>query len=218
MSLEPRAKHSFKFIDCVQLAEILGRRAWDEQELLEILEEIPSDSIYYHVFSTFLRHKYIMGPYPNDFATWAATQVGDHVLGERLGIIDPYEFASVDDLRWEIVTIIDDHLSELRHIPRVTYGQAFYFMRSYIIEVPTMREAWTLDEFAQSLRKVDVGVIYFHLFEARQRGQKQSDFATWFEGGLGRSDLAKKLNEIHPYMSSLEGIRDQILQICSEEA
>ena len=94
-----------KLINCVALSEILGRRAWGEQELLEILEEIPTDSIYYHVFSTFLRHKYITGPHPNDFANWAANPIGDDALRERLGIIDPYESDSAGALRWEIVTI-----------------------------------------------------------------------------------------------------------------
>lgn len=216
MSEDRRARHSFKFIDCVELAEILGMKAWDEQNLLEIIEEVPVDSINYHVFSTFLRHKYLVGPYPNDFATWAALHVRDRVLGERLGVIDPYEFESVEALRGEIVTTIDDHLSKLRQIPRVIDGEAFYFMRSRTIEVPGTQEAWTLADFLERLREVDVGVIYFHFFEARRRGKKQSDFAAWFEAELDRPDLARKLAEINPYMRSLEGIREAVLQICME--
>ena len=211
-----RAKEPFKFINCVELSEILGIKAWDEQELLEILEEIPLDSIHYHVFSVFLRHKYIVGPYPNDFATWAAIQVRDRVLGERLGVLDPYEFDSIEALRGEIVTIIDDHLSKLRHIPRVMYGEPFYFMRSQVIEIQSPLEAWTLNDFCECLREIDVGVIYFHFFEARHRGQKQSDFEIWFEQGLGEHDLAQKMMEINPYMSSLEGIREKVLEISAE--
>jgi hypothetical protein len=211
-----KAKNPFQFINCVELSEILGKKTWDEQELLESIEDAPLDSIYYHLMSAFLRHKYISGPYPNDFATWAAIEVRDRILGERLGVVDPYEFDSLEDLRGEIVTIIDDHLSKLRHTPRVLYGEPFYFMRSRIIEIPSPLQAWTLSDFIECLREIDVGVIFFHFFEARRRGRRQTDFATWFEEGLGRPDLAQKVLEIHPYMSSLEGIREKVLEICAE--
>lgn len=211
-----KAKHPFSFTNCVELSEILGKKAWDEQELLDAIEEAPLDSIYYHLISAFLRHKYIAGPYPNDFATWAAVEVRDRVLGERLGVIDPFEFESLEDLRTEIMTIIDRHLSELQHAPQVLYGEPFYFMRSKIIAIADHREAKSLKEFAEALREVDVGVIYFHFFEARRRGGKQPDFATWFEESLGRPDLAQKTLEIHPYMSSLETIREKMLEICAE--
>jgi hypothetical protein len=80
------AKGSFLFTGCWELREMVGRSARDEQQLLEAIEEIPLDSLSYHTQSFFLRHKYIAGPYPNDFATWAAIQVRDRVLGEKLGI------------------------------------------------------------------------------------------------------------------------------------
>ena len=83
-----KVERPFLFVGCWELREMLGRSARDEQQLLEAIEEVPSDSIYYHTHSFFLRHKYIAGPYPNDFATWAAIQVRDRVLGEKLGIHD----------------------------------------------------------------------------------------------------------------------------------
>jgi hypothetical protein len=84
-----RAEHPFVFVGCWELREMLGRSARDERQLLEAIEEVPLDSIYYHTHSFMLRHKYIAGPYPNDFATWAAIQVRDRVLGEKLGILSP---------------------------------------------------------------------------------------------------------------------------------
>ena len=44
-------KNSFQFMACWELREMLGRRANDVQELLEALEEIPLDSIYFHTHS-----------------------------------------------------------------------------------------------------------------------------------------------------------------------
>ena len=124
----------------------------------------PSTPSSYHTHSFFLRHKYIAGPYPNDFATWAAIQVRDRVLGEKLGILDPYDFESLEALRTEIVNIIDEHLSQLQIIPRVVYGEPFHFMQSRIIEVPTGLEARTLTEFRKILATVDASVSLLSQF------------------------------------------------------
>src|SRR5207237_4089275 len=124
------AKHPSQFMACWELREMLGRRAADVQELLDGLEEVPLDSIYFHTHSYFLRHPYIAGPYPNDFANWTAIQLRDRVLGERLAVIDPFEVSDVEALRNELVTILDDHLSHVGSVPRVVYGELFFFMQS----------------------------------------------------------------------------------------
>src|SRR5512137_194112 len=160
------AEHPFLFTGCWELREMLGRSARDEQQLLEAIEEVPLDSIYYHTHRFFLRHRFIADPYPNDFATWTAIQVRDRVLGERLGILDPYDFENLEALRSEIVNIIDEHLSQLQIIPRVIYGEPFHFMQSRIIEVPTGLEARSLREFRKILATVDASAVYYHNFEA----------------------------------------------------
>jgi hypothetical protein len=215
--LKKTAEHPFSFVGCWELREMLGRSARDEQQLLEALEEIPLDSIYYHTHSFFLRHKYIAGPYPNDFATWAAIQVRDRVLGEKLGVLDPYDFENLESLRAEIVTIIEEHLSELQIIPRAIYGEPFHFMQSRIVEAPTGLKARTLTEFREILANVDISVIYYHTFEAVLRlGRRNGDFALWIEGQLGLPELARKISKLDPYMTSLETIRGRMVKLCDE--
>jgi hypothetical protein len=209
------AKHPFLFVGCWELRQMLGRSARDEQQLMETIEEIPLDSIYYHMHSFLLRHRYIAGPYPNDFATWAAIQVRDRVLGERLGILYPYDFGDLESLRAKIINIIEQHLSELQIIPRVLYGEPFHFMQSRIIEIPTGLEARTLAEFREILATVDVSVIYYHTYEAILRlGRSKGDFAVWMEEQLGMPDLANQIAKLDPYLTSLETIRHRILKIC----
>ncbi len=215
--LKKIAEHPFSFVGCWELREMLGRSARDEQQLLEALEEIPLDSIYYHTHSFFLRHKYIAGPYPNDFATWAAIQVRDRVLGEKLGVLDPYDFENLESLRAEILTIIEEHLSELQIIPRAIYGEPFHFMQSRIVEAPTGLKARTLTEFREILANVDISVIYYHTFEAVLRlGRRNGDFALWIEGQLGLPELARKISKLDPYMTSLETIRGRMVKLCDE--
>jgi hypothetical protein len=209
----------FDFVGCWELREMLGRSARDERQLLEAVEEVPLDSIYYHTHSFFLRHKYIAGPYPNDFATWAAIQVRDRVLGEKLGILNPYDFESLESMRAEIVTIIADHLSRLQVIPRVIYEEPFHFMQSRIIAAPTGLQARTLAEFREVLASADASVIYYHTFEAILRlGKPKGDFALWMEEQLGLPELGERIDKIDPYRISLESVRARILKLCDDFA
>jgi hypothetical protein len=211
------AEHPFVFVGCWELREMLGRSARDERQLLEAIEEVPLDSIYYHTHSFLLRHKYIAGPYPNDFATWAAIQVRDRVLGEKLGILSPYDFQNLESLRAEIVTIISDHLSKLQIIPRVIYEEPFHFMQSRIISAPTGLQVRTLAEFRKVLATVDDSVIYYHTFEAILRlGKPQGDFALWMEEQLGLPELGQRISRIGPYRISLESARSRILNLCDQ--
>src|SRR6188508_2315910 len=103
----------------------------------------------FHLFpyhSYFLRHSYVERVYPNDFAQWVAMEVRDHVLGERLSVVDPFEFRELESLRAELISVIDDHLSRTPIVPRVMFGEPFYFNKSRIIQVPTRTEVETLLE------------------------------------------------------------------------
>ena len=208
----------FHFMDYIEIKELLGKKADDEQELLEIIEEVSSDSIYYHMHSCFLRHFYLAGSYPNDFSIWVAGQVRDRVLGEKLALVTPSGDKNLEDIRTELIEIIDTHLSSLKIVPSVVYGEPLYFMQSSIIEVPTGVVASNLEEFIEALKIVDASAIYNHIFEARLRDRKgRSDFAIWMEQSINRKELADKFEMVDSYMYSLEGLRDKLLQVCKHE-
>ena len=212
-----RATQPFQFIGCSELQEILGEHAEDEQELAELIEEVPVDSIYFHTHSYFLRHRFIERVYPNDFAQWVETQVRDHALGERLAVVDPFDFPSLEALREELISIIDDHLSSTPIVPRVVFGAAFHFNRSRILEVPTGLEAWTLAEFRNAVSEVDVSALYYHFFEAHLRlNREENDFAAWVRSSLGMPEVADRIRATNPYLGSLERLRSSLLTVCDE--
>jgi len=208
----------FHFVGCIEIKELLGKKADDEMKLLELIEEVPIDSIYYHTHSYFLRHYYLTGQYPNDFANWAAIQVRDRVLGEKLGGVTPLGCKSLEDVREEIIEIIDDHLTTIKIIPFVINGQPFYFMKSRIIEVPSGVHVNSLLEFRNALINIDASAIYYHIFESRLRVQKKrSDFSIWVRDILGLNELSEKFESIDCYMYSLEGLREKMIDLCNRE-
>jgi len=208
------ASQPFVFIGCVELRQTLDHRATDERELLERLEEVPAGSVFYHTHGYFLRHRPITTAYGNDFASWVATQVRDQVLAERLAVVNPFEFSTLEQLREELASAIHDHLLRLSTVPRVEFGEPFYFQQSHIVEVALGAGANTLAEFRAGLEAVDASAIYFHMVEARARlGRRAGDFAEWIRTSLDLPDLADRIERIDTYMTGLERVRARVLAL-----
>ncbi|MGH7255226.1 MAG: DUF5752 family protein [Nitrospirales bacterium] len=213
---EHKARTPFYFAGCLELREMLGRKAADVQQLMTIIEEAPLDAIYYHTHSYFLREEHIPTLFPNDFATWAAISVRDRVLGERLGLLDPFAFRDLEALRTELVSTIESHLQSLWNVPRLIHGEPFEFIRSHIIEIDLELTAGTLKEFREHLATVDRSALFNHICEARiRKGRQSGDFVAWIESstGLGLPELAAQVAAIQPLGLTLEGIRGRILAV-----
>lgn len=171
-----------------------------------------------HTHSVFLRHRRITGAYPNDFANWVATQVCDQVLAECLALVDPFQFASLEELRDEFVSVIDHHIAEVHPVPRIVFGDALFLVQSHLIQVRTGLQAATLGEFRRCLADVEQSAIYFHALHARvMGGVPGGDFARWIGGELGRPALAAEIERINPYLGGLEQIRLETLRLIDAE-
>ncbi len=213
--MRPRADVPFEFFGCVELRQMLGLRAETERELAAYLKQVSLDSIFYHTHGSLLRHRYRAGLYSNDFATWAAIQVRDRVLGERLAVLEPLDFETLSDLRDKIIAVVEDHMTSMTIVPRVVYGEPFHFIESRIVGVPTGIEVRTLEEFRNTLSELDSSAIYYHALEARVRlDRRQNDFAVWLRDSLGLPALATKVQALDPYIGGLERVRSQMLTYC----
>jgi maltose alpha-D-glucosyltransferase/alpha-amylase len=207
----------FTFVACMELKEFVGLRAENERQLAQMLDEVPLDSIYYHTHGFLLRPRLLAGAYPNDFATWVDVQVRDRVLGERLAMVDPADFATLQALREELVSVVDEHLRRIGIVPQVVSGDPFDFIQSRIVEIPTGIEVRTLQELRDALLDVDQSAIYFHLVESRLRlGRGRNDFAAWLEQGLGLPELATRVQTVNPYAGSLEQARARLITLLDE--
>ncbi len=207
----------FTFVACMELKEYIGLRAENERQLAQLLDEVPLDSIYYHTHGFLLRPRLLAGAYPNDFATWVDVQVRDRVLGERLAMVDPADFTTLQALREELVSVVDEHLRRIGIVPQVVSGDPFDFIQSRIVEIPLGIEVRTLQELRDALLDVDQSAIYFHLVESRLRlGRGRNDFAAWLEQGLGLSELASRVQAVNPYAGSLEQARSRLIALLDE--
>src|SRR5437762_12340403 len=168
------AAHPFVFLGCVELRQTLDMHAADERELMHRVAEAPADSVFFHTFGYVLRHRPFTTAYGNDFARWAALEIGDRTLAERLAVVDPFAFQHVEALREHLVTILQDHLRARGGDLRVEFDRAFHFQRSHLVEVELGLVATTLAEFRAGLASVDASAIYLHAVEARARGGRRA--------------------------------------------
>jgi hypothetical protein len=206
----------FVFTACVELRQTLQRTAHDARELMERLREAPDDAVLFHVHGYFLRHRPFTIAYGNDFARWAAVELADMALGERLAVVDPFQYGRLSELREALVAIIGSHAAT-RPGPRVEFQRAFHFQRSRMVLVPVGPPVGTLAEFRQGLAAVDASAIYHHMVEARARASRpRSDFAEWVGTALDLADLATQIERIDLYLTTPERVRGRLLLLVDQ--
>lgn len=209
-----RAKEPFRFYDRAHLKELTGLRARNLWELSDVLKKVPDSSIYYHTHHFIEEHQYLTPEPANDFGLWVSDVLSDDVLGEKLSSIDTFAFASLGALRERLVNIIEEHLSTQAERRNALEGREFYFMKSVSVVMPTPYLAHDLREFAQVLRKLVQGSLYYHIFEARLRlGRPTNDFSLWLENNLDEGELAAAIARLDPYNYTLEGLRSTLIQL-----
>ncbi|MFQ5736906.1 MAG: DUF5752 family protein [Thermodesulfobacteriota bacterium] len=212
-----QSEKSFKFYECFVLTKLTGRKASDILQLVEILQQISTESIFHHMHQYYLKPHVVPPEFPNDFAVWAAESLEEHSLAEALANVNPFEFNNIEGLRTEIIRIIIEHLKNYPQPRPVLPGREFLFNEGVTLVLPTGIEAENTADFLEALGKVDYSSVYFHFYEARLRlGKERDDFSEFLETCLGCSDIALKIKSLDPYMYSTETLREKIIKIVKE--
>ena len=211
-----KAKEPFRFFTKLHLSELTGLRATTLGQLLALIKNVPGSCIYHHTHRFLQQHQYLSPEPPNDFAYWVTDTLGEDELGERLVSIDTMQYSTIRDLREKIASTIEKYLDDnsWAKMKFARSGEEFHFIKSVSFVLPTAYIAYDLNEFILILRKIAIDSIYFHIFEARLRLENPTnDFALWIEQSLGDKKLADNISSFDPYSSTLEDLRNKIIQI-----
>ena len=209
------ANEPFRFYTRLHLSELTGLRASTLAQLLAILRDISGSSICHHTHRFLQQHQYLSPEPPNDFAYWVTEVLGEDELGERLASIDTMRFPNIRSLREKIIETIEDYMKEnpLAKLKFAKEGAEFHFIKSVSFIMPSNYVATDLKEFVDILKKITIDSIYFHIFEARLRLEKQSnDFSRWIETSLGDKKLADQISRIDPYTRTLDDLRNVLIK------
>lgn len=206
----------FVFRQCVSILKSTGKKAGNLRELREVISSVSDESISHHTYQYFLKGHIL--EYTNDFAHWIGESLEERALGERLSGIDPYDFKKIDELRSELLRVIDEYLEKFPEPREAIPGDEFYFNETLTLIFPAGMVVRNLAEFLMGIKYIDAGSIYYHFYEARTRlGSGADDFSVWINSSLGKKELAQKIRAIDPFMRSVEGIREYIAETVEEE-
>ena len=129
----------FAIRDCALIAVATGSRAETLKDLRDNLLDCPAACLYYHFWGGLLHTRLEEREYNNDFAAWAWHALHDRVLGERLAMIDPTSFGSLEDLRRELIEVIEQRLDEHDYLLWATRAQQFQVVQSRTVVFVTDR-------------------------------------------------------------------------------
>jgi hypothetical protein len=206
----------FEIKDCallIRMSELPA--AMNLRELRERIASCHPDVLFHHFCETPLVPSFDLPDYRNDFAIWAKRRLGDDVLAERLGMIDPYSLPTLDDLRAATLEVIDDRLSEVSMIPWARRGQEFHFMQSITIVFDTGKRITHPDELFSAVGGMTNSSIYFHVLEARRRNTASlDDFSAWLMGYDGQwSHYIQAIESIDVTFFTLPELRRKLIEV-----
>jgi hypothetical protein len=206
---------AFEFMECIAILKTTGKKAASLKELRDIVATVSEESIFHHTYQYFLKG-HIM-EHTNDFSNWIAMNLEERVLAEHLSNIDPYIFKTIEDIRKELLRILDEYIKNFPETRHVHKGDEFYFTETITMVFPLGIKAKSLAEFLVAIKNIETSCIYYHFYDARIRqGRGIDDFSRWIESATGNKKLARKIRMIDPFMHSLERIRTHITDLVEE--
>jgi hypothetical protein len=210
----------FEVKDCALLARMSGLPpAINLRELRERIAQCSENVLFHHFCETTLRSTFDNPDYRNDFAVWSKLYLGDRVLAERLGILDPYEFPSLGELRAATLEVIDERLGESTMIPWARPGDELYFMEATTVVFDTGMRISHPREFAAAIGAMTAGSVYFHFLEARRRPPfGKDDFTAWLlenNDGEKNRPYIEALARIDFYFHTLIHLRRELTKVLS---
>jgi hypothetical protein len=198
--------------DCALVAISTGKRAQNLRELRDHALNIHEGSIYYHFWGGLLQPHFDDPQFNNDFANWSHYRLHDNILAERLAVIDPTDFEELEDLRREVVEVLDQRLDEVERPTWVDTDGEFHFIRSQIVVFDTGLRIENPEDLPDLVARMSVGSIFYHVIDARRRYPKRADdFRAWL-GGFGDrfEPVCERLAAIDPNFMTLVEMRRKL--------
>ena len=212
MDQQEMERVSFRVRDCALVAIATGDQAQNLRELRDHILNAHPGCIYYHFWGGLLRPRFVDREYNNDFAAWARHGLHDGPLAERLSVVDPTEYQNLEEIRQELIDIVEERLDEMEHVPWAKNDQRFQFLRSQIIVFNTDLHLSEPEQLATVVADMSPSSTFYHFIDARRRTDDSvDDFRAWLAGfAPDYDDLCDILADVDPFFQSLNDLRLQI--------
>ena len=206
----------FEVKDCALIPRMAGLdTALNLRELRERLLVCPVECLFHHFCETVIRPTFDDPEFRSDLALWAARDLQDRVLAERLGIINPYKHSTLEELRSLVIDTIDDRLAEVPYVPWVKQGNDFRFMQAVTVVFDTGVTLKSPQDLVKAVPEMSLGSIYYHYVEARRRTERRcDDFTAWMiDSGESHDEFLDALSSIDFYFLSLHELKNHLTHV-----
>lgn len=202
----------FELKDCALIAIALGKAAHNLRELRDHLQTLPEGAIYHHFWGSRLRAGFDDPEYNNDFASWAAHALHDTRTAEKLSLVNPTDFQSMEQVRARLLEIVEECLYEKAFVQSAEPGKQLNFITSQMVVLDTGRRIETPADLLNALPTLSPGSVFYHLIDARRRTpEKVDDFRVWLASFDDQyAQAIDSLAGLDPYFSSLTELRTQV--------
>jgi hypothetical protein len=213
--MEDNSTQRFFVRNCSLARIATGERASSLLELREKLMTVDENCIYYHFWGGRMNPQFIHTQNHNDFASWIYHRLNDHILAEKLSIIDPMEFDNQELLRQEVLETIERRLDNYEFIFYTKKEDQFHFVRSSIVVFDSILCIQKPEDLPKIISQLSPGIIFYHFIDARVRtADKTDDFSVWLKMfGDKYSGLIEGIQAIDPYFLSLTQLRDELTHV-----
>jgi hypothetical protein len=200
--------------DCALAVMSTGEAAGSLVELKEVLGRVPTSSLYFHFWGRHFRPFFLHPELHNDFALWAYRHLNDHILAERLGILDPMDYNSLEELRKAILEAIEQRLDEVEHLWGTSRENKFHFLRSRIVVFDTEMTIECPADLKTHLPAFTSSSFFYHFIDARRRTADGSDdFSAWLTEEAVNGELMHQIQHIDPFFLSLLEQRQKLTEM-----
>ncbi len=207
----------FAVFDCSLVRCPTGRACVNLRELRDALQTAPPAVIEHHMMHCVLEDHFALYEFPNDLARWCWSALGDQILAEHLGVVDPYQHASISALRDQLMEFIDERLWKLERIPWCRPGLELHLIQSRLVTYDIGERVSTPAALVESIEHMSLRSLFYHVHQARRRsGGKSDDFSQWLEGiGVG-AEVVRRIRAIDFYFLNLHQLREELLAVFRE--
>ncbi|MBA3603704.1 MAG: hypothetical protein H0W50_08705 [Parachlamydiaceae bacterium] len=214
LTLEKDEKFTNPFYvkDCVLAPLATGIKAQTLAEFRDCLKIIPVECIYYHFWRQSIETSLIQGSFFNDFSNWVHYSLHDDILAERLAVIDPSYNENLEDLRLDLLDVVEDKIIEEEMSTQLYATETFHFIKSNIIIFNTSYKMEHPKDLVKIIPAISRSSIFYHFIDARRREViKLDDFSKWLRGFNNEFDtLVDRFKQIDPYFTSLSDLQKKL--------
>lgn len=204
--------NDINIMDCALIAIATGIKAQNLRELRDHVQTVHPGCLYHHFWGNLLNPRFDDPEYQNDFAVWTSRHMHELKISEKLSMVDPSIYKNIEDLRREVLEIIEERLYQSEYIPWAKPGEEFHFIRSQVVVFDTGKSYSDPRDLINIIPTMSLGSIFYHFIDARRRtGEAKNDFSVWLKSfGDKYNGLIAELDNVDPYFTTLNDLRQEI--------